>query len=666
MLVLTLWAFATTAFAQNTTPSVILQDTLIVGTVVDEKGEPLVGASIVIKGTSTGTVSDVDGKYTLKVHKGSYTIVCMFVGFKNIEQNIQVKNAQKTTLDFTMSDNALLEEVVVTGYAVKRKTSIIGSISQQLTGRVAGLSITRGSKNGKNRLEKQKTDKPFAYTTMSRKQRKAAKRQYDSIQQNGDFNNEEYNTYVENSYKSPQDEAFSTFSIDVDKASYANVRRLITNGTKPPSNAVRIEELVNYFDYNYPQPPTDSKHPLSIISEIGTCPWNSDHVLLHIGLQGKKMDLSNAPKNNLVFLLDVSGSMDESTKLPLVKEALTILINNMREEDRVSIVVYARAAGCVLPSTSGAQKNTILDALNRLSAGGSTAGGDGIQLAYKIAKENFVKDGNNRIILATDGDFNVGISSENDLVKMIEEKRKEGVFLSVLGFGMGNYKDNKMEQLADKGNGNYAYIDRIEEAKKVFGKELGGTLYTIAKDVKLQIEFNPSVVESYRLIGYENRLLSKEDFNDDTKDAGEMGAGHTVTALYEIVPKGIESPTNETPSVDKMRYQKTVATTKSNRNEMVFVKLRYKKPDSDNSILMEQVVVNQGLSLSQTSDNFRFSAAVAGFAQILRGSKFVGDFDFKSAKTLAKGSLGKDTEGYRAGFVQLIEQAERVDATAKN
>jgi Ca-activated chloride channel homolog len=652
----------TNVFCQKTAPSVNLLDTTIIGTVTDAKGDVLVGATILIKGTTTGTITDFDGKYALKVFMGAYTLVCAYTGYASQEKNIILGDNQKETVNFTLNE-AVLQEVVVT------------ALAQQMQGRVAGITI-KGSRSNSteyyydgiripgNANLQQRLGKANSSIKMNKKQRKAAQHRRDSLEQNGGLNTEEYGTFVENSYKSPKNDALSTFSIDVDKASYANVRRFITNGTKPPTGAVRIEEMVNYFDYNYPQP--EGKHPLSIVSEIGACPWNKDHVLLHIGLQGQKMDLANAPKNNLVFLIDVSGSMENATKLPLVKDALRILIQNMREEDRISIVVYAGAAGCVLPSTSGAQKATLLEALNGLNAGGSTAGGEGIQLAYKIAKENFIKDGNNRIILATDGDFNVGVSSESDLVQLIENQRKSGVYLSVLGFGMGNYKDNKMEQLADKGNGNYAYIDKLEEAKKVFGKELGGTLYTIAKDVKLQLEFNPSVVESYRLIGYENRLLNKEDFNDDTKDAGELGAGHTVTALYEIIPKGVEAAENEAPSVDKLRYQKTVSTSKSSLNEMVFVKLRYKKPSENESILMEQTIVNQGLSLSQTSDNFRFSAAVAGFAQILRGSKFVGDFDFAKAKTLANSSFGKDTEGYRAEFVKLIEKAESLDATAKN
>ena len=660
--ILCAFSVATNVFCQNTSPSVNSSNSTIIGTISDETGQALVGATVLIKGTSIGAITDVNGKYTLKVSKGIYTIVCSYVGYTTIEKNVSITENQTVTVDFSMTGSASLQEVVVVGYGTQKRSLSTAAMSV-ISGRAAGVSINR---RNKAEAAKQMIDKPSAFVRMDKKQRKALKNKQDSLEQFAGHNTEEYGHWIENNYKSPKDDALSTFSIDVDRASYANVRRFITNGTKPPSGAVRIEEMINYFDYKYPAPPTASKHPLSIISEIGACPWNKDHVLLHIGLQGKRLDLGNAPKNNLVFLIDVSGSMQGPGRLPLVKDALRILVNNLREQDRVSIVVYAGAAGCVLPSTSGAQKNTILDALNGLEAGGSTAGGAGIQLAYKIAKENFVKGGNNRIILATDGDFNVGASSESALTQMIEEKRKDGVFLSVLGFGMGNYKDNKMEQLADKGNGNYAYIDNIDEAKKVFGKEMGGTLYTIAKDVKLQLEFNPSVVESYRLIGYENRLLNKEDFNDDTKDAGEIGAGHTVTALYEIIPKGIETTTVESPSVDKLRYQKVVATPKSNRNEMVFVKLRYKQPTEDESVLMETTVVNQNHSLMETSDNFRFSAAVAGFAQILRGSKFVGDFDFKKAKTLAEGSLSTDTEGYRKGFIELIEKAERLDATAKN
>jgi Ca-activated chloride channel homolog len=629
----------------------------VVGTVTDSTGAGLIGASIVVKGTNTGTMSDLDGKYALTLAAGKYTLVYSFTGFTNVEKPITVVEGKPQTLNVVLAESAArLEEVVVTGYATQMakrdmRTTTVGKPNASYA--ISSYSTAAYATKSKAKLSP-KTDKKHAAI---------AKHQRDSIEQIDGHNTEEYGYWVENSYKSPKDEALSTFSIDVDRASYANIRRFINSNQKPPSGAVRIEEMVNYFDYNYPQPQANSGHPLSIITEIGACPWQKDHILLHVGLQGKKIDLEKAPKNNLVFLIDVSGSMGSPNKLPLVKDALKILVNNLRQEDRVSLVVYAGAAGCVLPSTSGANKAKILDALDALDAGGSTAGGAGIQLAYKIAKDNFIKNGNNRIILASDGDFNVGVSSESELAKLIEEKRKEGVSFSVLGFGMGNYKDNKMEQLADKGNGNYAYIDNIDEAKKVFGKEMGGTLYTIAKDVKLQLEFNPAVVASYRLIGYENRLLNKEDFNDDTKDAGDIGAGHTVTALYEIVPKGAKTTALETPSVNDLRYQQT--TVKGDTKDMVFIKLRYKKPDTDNSILMEQNVVNQAFNLIQPSDNFKFSAAVAGFAQILRGSKYIGNFDFQKAKILANSSLGADTEGYRAAFVKLIEKAEGLTATAK-
>jgi Ca-activated chloride channel homolog len=630
-------------------------NTSIMGIVTESNGSVLSGVNIAVKGTKTKTVSGTDGKYTLKLVAGNYTLVYSLTGYSTIEKQVTLIKGKTQTLNVELVNNSPVFDKVAMPSPIREeakmqtKMAVNGKPMAYATG---SYSVAYAAKSRVSTPIK--TDKSRA---------KIMQGQRDSIEQIEGHNTEEYGYWVENNYKSPINDALSTFSIDVDRASYANVRRFINSNTKPPSGAVRIEEMVNYFDYHYPQPNDNAGHPLSIITEIGACPWNKDHVLLHVGLQGKKMDLAKAPKNNLVFLIDVSGSMEDANKLPLVKEALKILVNNLREEDHVAIVVYAGAAGCVLPSTSGANKAKILESLDALHAGGSTAGGAGIQLAYKIAKDNFIKNGNNRIILASDGDFNVGVSSESELTKLVEEKRKEGVAFSVLGFGMGNYKDNKMEQLADKGNGNYAYIDNMDEAKKVFGKEMGGTLYTIAKDVKLQLEFNPSVVASYRLIGYENRLLNKEDFEDDTKDAGDIGAGHTVTALYEIIPKGVNSTAIETPSLHDLRYQQT--TVKGNTKDMVFIKLRYKKPDTDKSILMEQNVENQSISSNKTSDNFKFSAAVAGFAQILRGSKFIGDFDFNKAKTLASGSLGADTEGYRAAFVKLIEKAEGLTATAK-
>ena len=470
-------------------------------------------------------------------------------------------------------------------------------------------------------------------------------------------NTEEYNAINENIFHNPARTPLSTFSIDVDAASYSNIRRFITSSQMPPKDAVRIEEMINYFDYEYPQP--EGQDPFSVNTELAICPWNTDHYLVHIGLQGKDIPTENLPPSNLVFLLDVSGSMNQANKLPLLKSAFKLLVDKLRPEDKVSIVVYAGAAGLVLPPTSGNQKETIINALDRLQAGGSTAGGQGIKLAYKTARQNYLPEGNNRIILATDGDFNVGESSNAGMERLIEEERKSGVFLTVIGFGMGNYKDSKMEILADKGNGNYAYIDNILEAKKVFVNEFGGTLFTIAKDVKIQVEFNPNVVQGYRLIGYENRKLRDEDFNNDKKDAGELGSGHTVTALYEIIPVGVKN--QYTGSIDPLKYQENEAVKKRNYgSEMMTVKLRYKQPDGNTSKLLSKIVKNKVSEFENTSDNFRFSASVAGFGMILRDSEFKGSTDFEQVIEWANTSKGQDKNGYRAEFIRLIESTRLI------
>ncbi|NEP82485.1 MAG: VWA domain-containing protein, partial [Okeania sp. SIO3B3] len=433
-------------------------------------------------------------------------------------------------------------------------------------------------------------------------------------------NTEEYNLINDNPFKVTKNNPLSTFSIDVDTASYSNLRRFITEGILPPKDAVRIEELINYFTYDYPQP--KANNPFSITTEISDSPWNSQHQLVHIGIQGKEIVTENLPSSNLVFLLDVSGSMNTPNKLPLIKSAFQLLVGELTEKDTVSIVVYAGAAGVVLPPTKGSEKDKILAAINNLKAGGSTAGGEGIKLAYDLAKRFYQSSGNNRVILATDGDFNVGVSSDAELVRMIENYRDEGIFLTVLGFGTGNFKDAKMEQLANKGNGNYAYIDNLLEAKKVLVTEMGGTLLTIAKDVKIQVEFNPAKVQAYRLIGYENRLLRSQDFNDDTKDAGELGAGHSVTALYEIIPVGVESNVN-LPGVDELRYQDNqVDQAAYNSDELMLVKLRYKKPKGTTSELIKQPVVYGGVSLDDASNDFKFAAAVAEYGMILRDSEY--------------------------------------------
>ncbi len=470
------------------------------------------------------------------------------------------------------------------------------------------------------------------------------------------FNTEQYDYIAENNFKNVRNNPLSTFSIDVDAASYSNIRRFINSGSLPPVDAVRIEEMVNYFTYTFSEPKDGA--PFSVYTEAAPCPWNKEHQLAVVALQGKKIASENLPPANLVFLIDVSGSMMEENKLPLVKKSLQLLVKQLRPQDRVAITVYAGNAGLVLPSTRGSEKEKIMEAINSLEAGGSTAGGAGIKLAYKVAKENFNEEGNNRVILCTDGDFNVGASSDGELVRMIEEKRGTGIFLSVLGFGTGNYKDSKMEKLADKGNGNYAYIDNILEAKKVFVNEMGGTLMTIAKDVKIQIEFNPAKVKEYKLIGYENRILNDEDFNDDKKDAGEMGSGHRVMALYEIVPVGSSTGI----SIDPLKYQSTDSKSKTDfTDEMMTVKTRYKEPQGSTSRLIAQPVKWSNPTIEKMSDNLKFACAVAEFGLILRNSAHKGKSTYDQVLNLARASKDKDENGYRSEFVRLVEAAKLLD-----
>jgi Ca-activated chloride channel homolog len=524
--------------------------------------------------------------------------------------------------------------VVVTGYGTVKRKDVTGSVatlgstgsnyySNALVGKVPGVSVT--NQDG----------------------------YYDQKQE--DFNTEGYDNITENRFLKVSDNPLSTFSIDVDAASYSNVRRFLNMGQLPPAGAVRIEEMINYFHYDYPQPKNDD--PFSINTEIAACPWNSNHKLVLIGLQGKKIPTENLPASNLTFLIDVSGSMWEPNKLPLVKASMKILVDQLREQDKVSIVVYAGAAGMVLTPTSGENKQAIKEAIDKLEAGGSTAGGAGIKLAYKTAEENFVKGGNNRVILCTDGDFNIGASSDDEMERLIEQERKTGVYLTVLGYGMGNYKDSKMQKLADKGNGNHAYIDGMSEAKKVLVNEFGGTLFTIAKDVKLQLEFNPAKVQGYRLIGYENRMLAKEDFNDDKKDAGELGSGHTVTALYEIIPVGVQD--TFLTKVDDLKYQdnKPAKNNTSATNEILTVKFRYKAPDGEVSKLIEHPVIDMEIPFAKTSDNFRFAASVAQFGMLLRNSDYRSNASYDDVIRTARKARGVDEEGYRSEFVRLVESA---------
>lgn len=471
-----------------------------------------------------------------------------------------------------------------------------------------------------------------------------------------EFFEEDYSRLYENDFLVAKDNPLSTFSIDVDTAAYSNVRRFLNNNHLPPKDAVRIEEMINYFTYDYPQP--TGKNPFSINTEVSVCPWNTAHKLVLVGLQGRKMEAQNLPPSNLVFLIDVSGSMQDYNKLPLLKSAFRLLVNQLRPQDKISVVVYAGSSGVVLDSVSGRQKDEIMQAIDNLKAGGSTAGAEGIVKAYEIAKKNFVKDGNNRLILATDGDFNVGITSESELVRMIEERRDDGIFLTVLGFGMGNYKDSKMEKLADKGNGSLSYIDNLLEAKKVFVTQLTGTLFTIAKDVKIQVEFNSAKVKAYRLVGYENRKLENKDFNDDKKDAGELGAGHTVTALYEVA---LSDSREDFVKNDDLKYQQV---TLNPSEDLLTVKLRYKEPTADTSKLLIRII-NASEETVRPSENFRFASGVAEFGLLLRNSQYKANASYQSVLERVKAAKGADSDGYRADLIKLVEIAQMLDTKNK-
>jgi Ca-activated chloride channel family protein len=595
------------------------QSIKVSGKVTDfESGQNLPGVNVILKGTSAGVTTDLNGEYSIELPSLNGILVFSYIGMEKKQVPIKGRSVIDVKLEASVSE---LSEVIVTGRPARN------IFSQR---KVASYQADQSYWPVEAEL-------PYHQP-----------------------NTEEYEGLDENTFQEASQNPLSTFSIDVDAASYANMRRFINNGSNPPKDAVRIEEMINYFNYDYEQP--TGKDPFSINTEVSQAPWNTKHQLVHIGLQGKIIPTENLPASNLVFLLDVSGSMFDQNKLPLLKSGLKMLVDQLREEDKVSIVVYAGAAGCVLPPTSGKEKDKIIDALQNLQAGGSTAGGAGIELAYKIAKENFMKEGNNRIILATDGDFNVGASSNEAMEDLIERKRKEGVFLTVLGFGMGNYKDSKMEILADKGNGNYAYIDNILEAKKVLVNEFGGTLFTIAKDVKIQVEFNPANVTAYRLIGYENRKLNNEDFNNDKKDAGELGSGHTVTALYEIIPKGVDSYFKP---IDNLKYQQNKPKTEKVRygDELLTVKFRYKAPDEEVSQLIVKTVENTVNRLDKTSDNFRWSAAVATYGMLLKDSDYLEKGDYQLVTDLAKSAKGKDENGYRIEFIKLVESSSML---AKN
>lgn len=583
------------------------QSLTVTGTVTDENDQPLIGANVSIEKSRKGTVTNEHGKYSIEAIQGDI-IRFSYIGYKT-----QKVKANRKIIDVKLypDNNLLMEECVITSDEVSNRAIS----SKQMAVRSLGMPALI----------------------------------YDRY-----ANREEYSHNAENRFKSPVKDPLSTFSIDVDAASYSNIRRFINQGEMPPKDAVRIEEMINYFNYNYPKP--TGNDPVRITTEVGICPWNKTHRLVQIGLKAREIENQNLPASNFVFLIDVSGSMFGPTRLELVKSSLRLLVNNLREKDRVAIVTYCGDARVALPSTPGNEKQKIKDALETLTAGGSTAGGAGIKEAYRIAQKNFIAQGNNRIILCTDGDFNVGASSETELENLIESKRKSGIFLTVLGYGMGNYKDNKMQILAQKGNGNHAYIDNIQEANKVLVNEFGSTMYAVAKDVKLQVEFNPAKVQSYRLVGYETRILNNEDFNDDTKDAGEMGAGHTVTALYEIIPTGISG--NIPGSIDPLKYQTetNINTQTGNSSELLTVKLRYKTPEEEKSKKIEKSVTDTGKD--NVSPDFRFASAVAMFAQLLKDSDFKGEATYDKVIETANKGLSFDPEGYRAEFVRLVQSAK--------
>ncbi len=580
-----------------------------------DDGKPMPGVNVTVKGKTNGTITAADGTYSIVVPGDNSILIFSFIGYLTQEINIGTRSVVNVNLT---ADTKALAEVVVSGYRRNNKARTGASTSKR-----ESYSDTAGK-----------------YSPV-----------YAEPERQPDFNTEDYAGINENIFHGALKNPLSTFSIDVDAASYSNVRRFIQNGQRPPIDAVRIEEMVNYFDYDYKQP--EGEDPFAVYTEISKAPWNEKHRLVHIGLQGKKIPAENLPAANIVFLIDVSGSMEAPNKLPLLKASFKMLVEQLRQQDRVAIVVYAGAAGLVLPSTPGNEKKKIIEALDNLEAGGSTAGGAGIELAYNVAIQNFKQGGNNRVVLATDGDFNVGESSNGGMERLIEKKRANGVFLTVLGFGMGNYKDSKMEVLADKGNGNYAYIDTILEAQKVLVNEFGGTMFTIAKDVKIQVEFNPEKVQAYRLIGYENRVLRSEDFNNDKKDAGELGSGHTVTALYEIIPTGVNSDFHD---VDDLKYQKTqVVKNKDASDELLTIKLRYKKPEGDVSKLIVHPLIDRNVSLEKTSDDFRWSASVAAFGMLLRDSEYIKGYTYDKLIQMAQEARGNDKDGYRSEFINLVK-----------
>jgi Ca-activated chloride channel family protein len=596
-------------------------ETEIKGFVMDNTNSPLIGASVLVKGTTNGTITDIDGSFSIKATIGQILYIS-YTGYESKEIEIT-----KEKLNITLDETGNLIDEVVVGASQNK------SIFKKMTSMFKPKAESEASDHYNN-ITYHESETIYFYEE-----------------------GENYSKPKENGFSNPKQTPYSTFSLDVDKASYSNVRRFLNEGQKPPADAVRIEEMINYFEYDYKEP-TDN-HPIAMHTAFTDCPWNPNHKLLHVAMKAKEIEYDNLPASNLVFLIDVSGSMSAQNKLPMVVSSLKMLVKNLRPQDKIAIVTYSGYASIALESTSATETQKIIRSLESLTAEGGTAGADGIHTAYKIAEQEFIMEGNNRIILATDGDFNVGVNSADDLEKLIEKKRNSGIYLSVLGYGMGNYQDHKMQTLAYKGNGNHAYIDNLQEAKKVLINEFGGTLFTIAKDVKIQVEFNPAYVQSYRLIGYENRMLNKEDFNDDKKDAGEVGAGHCVTAIYEVIPQGVKSEFSQ--SVDDLKYQKNDNVAGEKNGEIAEIKCRYKHPDQDRSIKFNKVVSSESVSLRLLSNDVNFSISVAEFAMILSESQYLSSKDLTTCIKRAKESKASDKNGYRSEFVRLAETFDLMD-----
>jgi Ca-activated chloride channel homolog len=621
----------------------IAQTGSITGRVTDENNQRLRSAVTL---TDSGkvkyaTITDADGKFTINsVKPGHYDVKISAVNYKDgFRKGIEIQAGKTEQLNIQLQPVAKHAEEAITVNAPP--PPIKGEKKTPMTGK---YTIANGSTTTLNDASGGTYSWSSHYTVSENQQR----------QQFYNPSEESYKKNPENDFMNVKASPLSTMSVDVDRASYSNVRRFINEGQKPPEDAVRVEEMINYFDYDYQQP--KGEDPIAIHTELTDCPWQKDHKLLHIGMQARKVATENLPPSNLVFLIDVSGSMESEEKLPLLVAGMKLLVQNLRHIDKVTIVTYAGNAGLVLPPTPGDHKQVILDALDKLTAGGSTAGGAGIKLAYKIAMQNFIKGGNNRVLLATDGDFNVGVNSENELEGLIVKERESGIYLTCLGFGTGNYKDSKMELLADKGNGNYDYIDNLLEAQKTLVSEFGGTLFTVAKDVKAQIEFNPSKVQGYRLVGYENRLLNAEDFKDDKKDAGDMGSGHTVTIIYEIIPVGVKSPFMR--ETNDLKYQQPLKTEANYNNEFATIKFRYKKPDGNTSKEMVHTIADKTIDWFRATENTRFSCAVAMFGMLLKESKYKGNCTYDEVIAMAETSKNFDKEGYRAEFIRLVKAAK--------